>query len=61
MDIPVAENVEFVEGKFMNAAKLQEGSQNLIRNSGFEIRSTKKTVYKDNFGRSYVAGLGVTN
>jgi LysM repeat protein len=61
MDIPVAENVEFVEGKFMNAAKLQEGSQNLIRNSGFEIRSTKKTVYKDNFGQSYVAGLGVTN
>jgi LysM repeat protein len=48
-EIPIAQNVEFVEGKFENAAQLQEASQNIIRNSGFEIVSPNKTVYKLTF------------
>lgn len=48
-EIPMAQNVEFVEGKFQNAAQLQEGSQNIVRNSGFDIMTTKKTVFKQTF------------
>jgi hypothetical protein len=58
-EVPTAKNVNFVPGKFENAAQLQEGSQNLIRNSGFDIANTTTTVYKMSF-TSTVAGLGAT-
>lgn len=48
-DIPIAKNVEFVEGKFQNAAQIQEGSANLVLNSGFEVATSKKTVFKLTF------------
>jgi LysM repeat protein len=49
-DIPIAKNVEFVEGKFSNAAKIQEGSANLVVNSGFDVATAdKKTVFKLTF------------
>jgi LysM repeat protein len=48
-EIPIAENVDFVTGKFQNAARLQEGSENLILNSGFDILTEKKTVFKLTF------------
>jgi LysM repeat protein len=48
-EIPIAENVDFVEGKFQNAVRLQEGSENLILNSGFDILTEKKTVFKLTF------------
>lgn len=48
-DVPIAENVEFVPGKFENAAKLQEGSANKIRNSGFDVATTPQISYKLSF------------
>lgn len=48
--IPIATNVEYVPGKFNNAAKLQEASVNLVRNSGFENRPNKQIVYRKTFG-----------
>lgn len=48
-EMPIAENVTFAPGKFENAAKVQEGSQNLLRNSGFEVGSHGKTSFKLTF------------
>lgn len=48
-DMPLAENVSFVEGKFQNAVNVQEGSQNLVRNSGFEGTTSKGTSFKLTF------------
>lgn len=49
-EIPIAKNVEYVEGKFQNAAKIQEGSENLVRNSGFDVATeNKQVVYKLTF------------
>jgi LysM repeat protein len=48
-EMPVARNVRYVPGKYSNAAKLQEGSTNFVKNSGFDIPSTNKTVYKLTF------------
>lgn len=48
-EVPTAKNVDFVEGKFDNAARLQEASQNIIRNSGFDVMNTTNTVFKLTF------------
>ena len=48
-DIPIASNVDYVDGKFDNAIKMQEGSANLVKNSGFEIKNNEQTVYKLTF------------
>lgn len=48
-EMPIAENVTFAPGKFENAAKVQEGSQNLLRNSGFEVTSHGQTSFKLTF------------
>lgn len=48
-DMPIATNVDFVPGKFDNGVRTQDGSSNISRNSGFEVRSTKKTVFKMNY------------
>lgn len=45
-DIPVAKNIEYRDGKYMGAAYLQEGSENLVRNSGFEATVENETVFK---------------
>lgn len=58
-EIPIAENVEYVEGKFQNAVQVQEGSRNLIKNSGFDIASSKTTTYRLRFDGTGVAGLGL--
>ena len=59
-EIPVAKNVDFVEGKFQNAVQVQEGSTNLIRNSGFDTSSQKAVTYSLTFESAGVAGLGIT-
>lgn len=48
-EVPTAKNVQFVPAKFDNGAKVQEGSTNLILNSGFDVTNTTNTVYKLTF------------
>lgn len=44
-----AANVTYIEGKYGNAVRFESGSQNKIRNSGFEITSTKRVIQKVTF------------
>lgn len=48
-EVPTAKNVEFVPAKFDNGAKVQEASQNIILNSGFDVSTTTNTVFKLTF------------
>ncbi len=48
--------------------KIQEGSQNVVRNSGFDVAEIKQPVFKLTFTTSdvpivnnTVAGMGITN
>lgn len=59
-DMPIVKNVEFVPGKFDSAALVQEASENLVRNSGFETATNKSTVFKLTFKEQGAAGLGAT-
>jgi len=66
-DIPIAANVEFVSGKYQNAAALQESSVNKVLNSGFDVQEEERTVFKLSFDSnplvqaSTSAELGITN
>lgn len=48
-EMPIARNITYVPGKYDNAARLQEGSANLVRNSGFDTANETRTVYKLTF------------
>lgn len=48
-EMPVTKNVQFSTGKYASAVYLQEGSTNLVRNSGFETSTAKNTVFKISF------------
>jgi hypothetical protein len=48
-EVPTAKNVQFVPAKFDNGARVQEASQNLILNSGFDVTNTTSTVFKLTF------------
>jgi hypothetical protein len=49
LDMPIAKNINYVPGKYSKAAKLQEGSVNLVKNSGFDSLTETQTLYKLTF------------
>lgn len=48
-EMAMAKNVTYGDGKHKGAVYLEKGSVNHIRNSGFEVASSKSTVYKLTF------------
>lgn len=61
-DVAKAANIDYVSGKYSNAALFQRSSKNLVKNSGFEVKS-KGVVQKIRFsnpGIYEIAELGIT-
>lgn len=62
-DVAKSEFIEYVPGKYSNAAKFEKPSTNYVRNSGFETRGAFDVVQRIKFGPQTeyeVAELGIT-
>jgi hypothetical protein len=48
-DIPIAKNVQYVNGKYGKAVQVQPGSSNMVRNSSFQVTNSKAVIRKITF------------